>query len=224
MIAFAHPPVPPVWIQRPCLRLDLSAANPRIAGVAIDDPAAFGGFITAERQRAGADWAAGGWGEVRTVYALSELFDGEAGEPRRLHLGLDLWLAAGTPVYAVADGRIHSLADNARYGDYGPTLIIEHGPPIGWALYGHLSRDSLRSRRPGQPVRAGEHIAALGTPAENLGWPPHLHLQLIREIGDYRGDFPGVCRVSERDQWLARCPDPTPALGVQHWRTRRERG
>jgi hypothetical protein len=25
---------------------------------------------------------------------------------------------------------------------------------------------------------------------------------------DWKGDYPGVCRFSERKQWLDNCPDP----------------
>ena len=47
-------------------------------------------------------------------------------EPRRLHLGVDIWADAGTPVYVPLDGRIHSFRDNNHFGDYGPTVILQH--------------------------------------------------------------------------------------------------
>ena len=102
------------------------------------------------------------------------------------------------------------MANNANFGDYGPTVILEHeldGQRL-FSLYGHLAARTLGHLNVGQRVVAGEQIAWLGTPEENLGWPPHLHFQLITEIGDYRGDYPGVCAPAERELWLARCPDP----------------
>ena len=177
------------------LALDLSAGNPRLHGFDAADPAAFGDWLAAEQAQAGCDWALGGYGEDRALYAMSPLFDGPPGSPpRRVHLGLDLWLPAGTPVQAILAGRVHSLGHNASFGDYGPTVILEHrwqGAPL-WALYGHLDPAVLGSLRVGMPVARGAAFAALGAPADNVGWAPHLHLQLIREIGEARGDYPGV--------------------------------
>ena len=33
-------------------------------------------------------------------------------------------------------------------------------------------------------------------------------------MGEYRGDYPGVCAPSERERWLAQCPDPTLLLRI----------
>ncbi len=179
------------------------------------DPAAFSGWLAAELAQAGCDWALGGYGEDRALYAMSPLFDGPPGSPpRRVHLGLDLWLPAGTPVHAILDGRVHSVGHNASFGDYGPTVILEHhwqGAPL-WALYGHLDPAVLGSLRVGMPVARGAAFAALGAPADNVGWAPHLHLQLIRDIGEARGDYPGVASRAQAAHWLADCPDPLALL------------
>jgi murein DD-endopeptidase MepM/ murein hydrolase activator NlpD len=164
----------------------------------------------------------GGYGEARGAY-LSDLFRPQDGsEPRTVHLGFDVFAPAGTPVRAPLEGRIHSFADNAQPGDYGPTLILEHRPQpplVFWTLYGHLSRDSLTGLRADDAVAEGQRIAALGARAENGGWAPHLHLQVILDINAsgvrWRGDFPGVCRASERERWLAICPDPAELVGLQ---------
>lgn len=197
------------------LALDLSAGNPRLHGFDAADPAAFGDWLAAEQAQAGCDWALGGYGEDRALYAMSPLFDGPPGSPpRRVHLGLDLWLPAGTPVQAILAGRVHSLGHNASFGDYGPTVILEHrwqGAPL-WALYGHLDPAVLGSLRVGMPVARGAAFAALGAPADNVGWAPHLHLQLIRDIGEARGDYPGVASRAQAARWLAGCPDPLALL------------
>lgn len=197
--------------QRRCLKLDL--ATPSVPDTA--DVAAFGRWIDAQIQAAGADFAAGGYGENRALYRGTALFEHQE-EPRTLHLGIDLWLPAGTSVHAVLPGHIHSFSDNARIGDYGPTVILEHeidGVRFH-TLYGHLSRRTLAPLRVGQPLAAGERFGDLGEPHENLAWPPHLHFQIISEIGDCRGDYPGVCRWSQRHAWLARCPDPNLLLQI----------
>jgi murein DD-endopeptidase MepM/ murein hydrolase activator NlpD len=158
----------------------------------------------------------GGYAEDRSIYS-QKLFAPEGEEPRTLHLGLDIFAPADTTILAPMMSRVHSVADNAHPGDYGPTLILEHAPASGlvfFTLYGHLAKSSTRDLKRGQAFMPGEPIAGIGKRYENGGWPPHLHFQIILDIGDWKGDFPGVCRASEREAWLARCPDPRPLLGL----------
>jgi len=158
----------------------------------------------------------GGYGEDRSLYTQA-LFAPEGDEPRTVHLGVDVFAPAGAAVYTPLSGRVHSSRINDNPGDYGPTIILEHTPIAGLTfhtLYGHLDRDSLKGLKPGTAFMAGEKIAELGTKRENGGWPPHLHFQIILEIGNAKGDYPGVCKRSERDHWLSICPDPGPLLGL----------
>ncbi|MDP9140101.1 MAG: peptidase M23, partial [Pseudomonadota bacterium] len=111
---------------RHCLALDLSAGNPRLDSFDPLDTARFSTWIDQEIAAAGANYAAGGYGEDRALYRMSEIFAAADGGHRTVHLGIDLWAPAGTTVYSVLDGHIHSLADNAAFGDYGPTVIVEH--------------------------------------------------------------------------------------------------
>ncbi len=159
--------------------------------------------------------AYGGYGEDRSIYTQA-LFAPEGVEPRTVHLGLDIFAPAGTAVFTPLPARVHSSQVNDRPGDYGPTIILEHdaGGEKFYTLHGHLSRDSLKGLRPGAAFMAGEQIASLGTRNENGGWPPHLHFQVILDLKGMRGDYPGVCKRSERDHWLAICPDPRPLLGL----------
>lgn len=198
----------------------IAAARPlALSGATVDvgDLAAFTAFI--ERARGQAPALIGGYGERREIYTASPLFGGAAhdgSEPRVIHLGIDIWAAAGTPVRAPLAGVVHSFADNAGFGDYGPTIILEHaaddGGPVFYTLYGHLARRSLADLTEGRPVARGEVFAWLGESHENGGWPPHLHLQRIEDLGGRRGDFPGAARASERDHYLRLCPDPTDLL------------
>ncbi len=174
------------------------------------------GALTDADVKPGDPIRAGGYGEDRSAYTQT-LFAPEGEEPRTVHLGLDIFAPAGAEVFAPLSGRVHSSHINDSPGDYGPTIILEHDIPGGrfHTLYGHLSRDSLKGLKPGSAFMAGEPIAELGTRRENGGWPPHLHFQVILDIGDKRGDYPGVCRRSERDRWLSLCPDPGPLLGLK---------
>lgn len=51
-------------------------------------------------------------------------------------------------------------------------------------------------------------IGHFGEPAENGDWPPHLHFQVIHDMEFKKGDYPGVCSISERERYLKNCPDP----------------
>jgi murein DD-endopeptidase MepM/ murein hydrolase activator NlpD len=157
--------------------------------------------------RAGARVAVGGYAENRSLYESSPHYDGR----RSIHLGVDLWAPAGTPVYAPLPGRVHSLAYNDAPLDYGATVIVEHDGPEGplYSLYGHLSRADLSKNRPGQVLAAGQVFCRLGKPEENGGWVPHLHVQLIRDLEGMRGDYPGVAVPEEAKRYLQNCPDPS---------------
>ena len=157
----------------------------------------------------------GGYGEDRAIYT-SPIFAGD-GEPRTVHLGVDIFAPAGEAVFAPLAGRVHSFRDNANALDYGPTVILEHRPApelVFYTLYGHLSRESLDGLSVGQGLAAGGRLGWLGTAEVNGGWPPHLHVQVILDLMGREGDFPGVCRRSERARWTEICPDPGPLLGI----------
>jgi murein DD-endopeptidase MepM/ murein hydrolase activator NlpD len=218
--------------------LDLSEANASLTATVYNDLDKFSSYIGEFLVRSGARYLVGGYGELRTIYGVSPLFDkalravspaasrdnadaddaappaAAAPEPRRFHLGVDIWGAAGTPVYAPLEGRLHSFAWNGARGDYGGTIILEHGSPdLRWyTLYGHLSKASLEGKREGDVFAAGAALATFGEPPENGWWPPHLHLQVILDLQGMKGDYPGVCRFSEREAYLRNCPNPVGLL------------
>lgn len=155
----------------------------------------------------------GGYGETRPFYTTDayEVLGNEGPQWRTVHIGLDFWEKAGTPVYAPYAGHIHSFQDNAAERDYGPTIIMEH--PISddfsfYTLYGHLSEDSISSLEVGQEVVAGQEIARIGSAPENGNWPPHLHFQVLLDLLGKEGDFPGVAFPNEIAIWKSMCPDP----------------
>ncbi len=157
----------------------------------------------------------GGYLEQRDIYSTSEDFL-ENGSPRNIHLGIDIWAAALTPIYAPLDARIHSLQDNQGFSNYGPTIVLVHeveGQALH-SLYGHLSRASLDGKKVGDRVRAGDQFCELGIWEENGDWPPHLHFQLIKDMGDWWGDYPGACTIQEKPIYAENCPDPVVFLEV----------
>ncbi|HRN46046.1 MAG TPA: peptidoglycan DD-metalloendopeptidase family protein, partial [Flavobacterium sp.] len=137
-------------------------------------------------------------------------------EERNIHIGLDLWIKAGTPVLAALDGFIHSFNYNTGVGDYGPTIIIEHKIKNQHfhTLYGHLSLESISNINIGDPVLKGMQIATLGDAAVNGDYSPHLHFQIIEEIPNKFGDYPGVSTKSDLNYYLKNCPDPNLLLKI----------
>ncbi|PHN08290.1 aminotransferase class III-fold pyridoxal phosphate-dependent enzyme [Flavilitoribacter nigricans] len=160
-----------------------------------------------------ADLGIGGYGEVRPFYTTDayQVAGNNGPEWRTVHLGLDVWGEAGLPVVAPVAGKIHSIQDNQGDCDYGPTIILEHEVREDltfYTLYGHLSADSLDGKQIGDAVQAGQVIAHIGNYPVNGNWPPHLHFQIMLDLLEWEGDFPGVAFPEQREVWMSICPDP----------------
>ena len=173
--------------------------------------------IFAELKKARVSAGIGRYNEPRALYTAA-LF-GAGGNPtderRTIHLGIDLFVAPGSAVYAPLEGVVHALANNTAAQDYGPVVILRHGPGEGqefFTLYGHLTKESLTKLRAGQPIARGERLARVGAMQENGGWPPHLHFQVIVDLLDRGTDFPGVAPATERGVWTDLSPNPNLLL------------
>ncbi|PWT95099.1 MAG: peptidase M23 [Bacteroidetes bacterium] len=198
------------------IALDLTGQNKTLEPNTFSDTELFSAYIYNILERNHAKFAIGGYGENRIVYSRSKLFDSNKPdeEPRTIHLGIDVWGVVGTPVLAFMGGMVHSTGFNNQFGDYGATLILLHqldGLPF-YTLYGHLSLQDIEKLVPGNYVSIGQTIGHFGNTNENGYWPPHLHFQIILDIGMYRGDYPGVCKISEKVKWLSNSPDPETIL------------
>ncbi|QKJ31826.1 peptidoglycan DD-metalloendopeptidase family protein [Mucilaginibacter mali] len=196
---------------------DFTATNTELSPDDVADTAKFSAWVDAKLAGENYKYGIGGYMEHRTLYARSALFD-TAEEPRRLHLGVDIWAKAGTPVYAPFAGTVHSFNDNNNFGDYGPTIILEHdlnGLTL-YSLYGHLNRESLAGLYPGKPIALNQQIGAFGEANENGSWPPHLHFQLMFDMEGKAGDYPGVGRYSEMEKLMMNIPDPALVLGFSY--------
>jgi murein DD-endopeptidase MepM/ murein hydrolase activator NlpD len=199
---------------------DFTSNNRELSAEQIADTELFARYIQSTLKKNGCRYGIGGYNEHRTLYARSKHFDTvlKAGgekpesmeEPRRLHLGVDIWGPEGTRVICPMDGLVHSFQFNNNFADYGATIIISHylNGESFHLLYGHLSLNSLKNLHAGKRIMKGEVFTEFGMRFENGHWPPHLHIQIIEDIGEWEGDYPGVCRFSEREQWLKNSPDP----------------
>ena len=123
---------------------------------------------------------------------------------RLFHAAEDYKRPAGTPVYAMADGRI-SFSGTA--GGYGWLILIDHSQANLYSLYGHLSPSRWKLAS-GTEVKRGDSIAYLGNPDENGGsaespLEPHLHFGMrAGQTADYPS--PGEWRFMAG--WIRPCP------------------
>ncbi|WP_424494791.1 peptidoglycan DD-metalloendopeptidase family protein [Salinimicrobium sp. GXAS 041] len=196
--------------------IDLSKTSDELVKTDISSSEDFSEYMEEFLQKRGAKAAFGGYNETRDLYRRSVLFTAspEKDLNRNIHLGVDLWAPHGTAVLAVLDGKVHSFQDNKAFGDYGPTIILEHAVEnqTFYSLYGHLSRRSLDELVVGQIFKKGEKIAELGEPLENGDYAPHLHFQLIKDLQGRSGDYPGVACRREIESYLKNCPNPNLLL------------
>ncbi len=102
-------------------------------------------------------------------------YDLDATEGSGQHAGVDLKLARGTPIGAIAGGRVVSVTTNQILGLH---VIIEHRLKNGTAyfsVYGHFDSSPVRI---GQDVRPGQIVGYVGMTGNTSA--PHLHLQVDR--------------------------------------------
>ena len=105
-------------------------------------------------------------GVVTSAFGGKRVFNGEV---RSYHRGVDLRAPQGTPILALADGRV-AIAENMYYS--GNVVFIDHG--LGAvSSYAHMSRLDVH---PGDRVTAGQQIGLSGATGRVTG--PHLHLGL----------------------------------------------
>lgn len=192
------------------LALDFSPSNTELKNLDLSDTANFDRYVFGEIAKFQKKYGIGGYFEHRAIYSRSTVFATDKEDFRDIHMGVDIWAEAWTPVFAPLDGIIHSFQDNAGFGNYGPTIILEHdlyGKKL-FSLYGHLALEDLKGLEVGQVIPKGQRFCHLGPFPENGDWPPHLHFQLMWDMLGMVGDFPGVCSHREMEKFREICPDP----------------
>jgi peptidoglycan LD-endopeptidase LytH len=209
---------------------DFTSSNKDLSAADIIDTQKFSAYIDRKLETCQAKFGVGGYNENRILYKRSELFESagskispverdEDGGSRSIHLGIDIWGAAGTEVFLPLGGMVHSFAFNDNFGDYGATIIMQHQlDTIAFhTLYGHVSLVDIAQLHQGQYLSRGELIAHFGKPEENGWWPPHLHFQVIGDMDLKEGDYPGVCTIEESAKYLQNCPDPDLILNMMQY-------
>lgn len=200
------------------LLMDFTSENVHLSNSILADTNAFTTYVFEQLKNEKALYGIGGYNEHRTIYSRSKKFDG-AEEPRRLHLGIDIWGEEDTPIYAPLGGVIHSFHFNNNFGDYGATIILQHqlDGNTFHTLYGHLGLKDIAGLQEGSYISRGTEFAHFGEAKENGYWPPHLHFQVIENMYEHYGDYPGVCRFSKRAEYLENCPDPDVILQMMKY-------
>lgn len=106
-------------------------------------------------------------GRISGVYGSQRILNGK---PRRPHYGTDVAAPSGTPVHALAAGRITFVHAGMFFN--GKTVLVDHGLGLR-SVYIHLSQTLVRA---GDTVSAGQRIGAVGATGRATG--PHLHFGL----------------------------------------------
>ncbi len=198
--------------------IDLSATNKELQQIDITNAVDFERYIRLYLTKKNKKVAYGGYNELRAIYKRSGHFYTEnPKDERNIHLGVDFWCAAGTAVLAVLNGVVHSFKNNTAFGDYGPTILLEHelkGVTF-YSLYGHLSIQSLQGLTVGKTVKRGEVIGRLGNASVNGNYAPHLHFQIIKDVEGNFGDYKGVTSLNDKEKDLINCPDPNLLLKLK---------
>lgn len=191
--------------------IDLSIHNKEICTIAINDPYICQDYINKVLKANNAIVAYGGYLEQRSIYSMNTNFSGAG---RNIHIAVDFWAPVATKVITPIDGKVHSFKNNIAKGDYGPTIILKHinkGVSF-YSLYGHLSLESIEGLYIGKKYKKGEVVGTLGEIAINVNYAPHLHFQIIKDIGNYKGDYPGVVANKDLEYYKSNCPNPNLLL------------
>ena len=108
-------------------------------------------------------------GRITSYFGIrNDPFTGE----EKMHGGIDIAAASGTPVLASADGTVTAVSmDDPRNG-YGYYVKLDHGEDKA-TLYGHCSVICVQE---GQRVLKGEMIARVGSTGNSTG--DHLHFEI----------------------------------------------
>jgi peptidoglycan LD-endopeptidase LytH len=197
---------------------DFTAGNTELTDSLIADTTLFEQYINSKLGN-NYKYGIGGYNEERILYKRSSHFNATDfnASPRTIHLGIDIWGKVGTAVYAPIGGMVHSTGYNNNFGDYGATIVLLHqldGISF-YTLYGHVSLQDIAALNEGAYISRGQQFASFGPPAENGNWPPHLHFQVIIDMQEKKGDYPGVCTIADREKYLLNCPDHAPILNME---------
>ena len=161
----------------------------------------------------------GGYGEPRLIYTAPAFMLGDhiSQGRRTVHIGVDVFVKAGTAVQAPIAARVLCVENREGHLDYGGMVILSHVTPEQdefFTLYGHLNPNSITHLNAGSEIAAGECFARLGDQTHNGGWSPHLHFQLALLTDGLSQDWPGVVDPDEFSFWSKVFPNPAALMNL----------
>jgi len=201
----------------------LSVSQTAIPQNPFDLPLAEAALIGSEYDDNGKPWL-GYYGEPRLIYTADAFRNGpwKASNRRTVHLAIDVFLPAETPLYTPLDAVVEVVENRNNHLDYGGVIILRHTTPDGtsfYTLYGHLNPEFITRLKPGDSIAKGTAFCQLGDPTQNGGWAPHVHFQLAMTTDGMGHDWPGVADPDEMNLWGAICPNPAALLNLQDEKT-----
>ncbi|UDF30716.1 UNVERIFIED_ORG: aminotransferase class III-fold pyridoxal phosphate-dependent enzyme [Roseateles sp. XES5] len=193
-------------------------AHPMTVKSAAEEPDEAQAVWEAHCRENGIELGVGPWGEERTVYT-GEMFVSRFIEKTRRtrHLGLDIFMAAGTKVFTPLAATVVSVEIEPDPLGYGCLIALRHEPegcPPFISLWGHLAHEALGRLAAGDRLEAGALVGEMGAPAENGGWAPHLHLQLSTDTNLSATEILGVGEPHYLDVWAELFPDARTFGGI----------
>ncbi|PNV76087.1 M23 family peptidase [Leptospira inadai serovar Lyme] len=108
-------------------------------------------------------------------YGMRTFIDQDGNEKTHFHTGLDQPIPAGTPIPAVADGKVVIVIEIYKNGidqGYGAQVMIEHENGVR-TNYGHNSAILVKV---GDIVKQGQVISFSGNSGHSTG--PHMHFEV----------------------------------------------
>jgi murein DD-endopeptidase MepM/ murein hydrolase activator NlpD len=122
------------------------------------------------------------------------------GPPAKLHYGIDVVAAMGTPLRSPIDGILrYDTSDPTGYG----LAAIVTGPDRTYYLMGHLSAE-VAGLASGTAVKHGQVVGFVGSTGDSTG--PHCHFEV------HPGGGAGIDAKPILDRWLADAVAAVPAL------------
>lgn len=181
---------------------------------AFNTPAVQAEIVAFAHQKRDLDASYGGWLEIRaTIFQYTYLAERSA----YLHLGVDFNVPAGTHVASPWSGTV-LLVDNdtPEVGGWGERVVLALDDRDEAVIFAHLGPKAMVKQ--GERVRVGQPLGLVGSPDENGGWYPHLHLQ--RMLGrvwrsfypDRLGWLDGYGQLDHMTELAIAFPDPLALL------------
>jgi murein DD-endopeptidase MepM/ murein hydrolase activator NlpD len=168
------------------------------------------GVLNSWHREKGIDYSWGSYGENRGYLWRDTPYG--AGKAC-IHLGEDINVPVGTEVVAGAQCEVvHRDADCPQQYGWGNRVIVKLRGVDAWIIYAHLSHGF--SCRRGDILAKGATIGYVGSPEENGGWYPHLHVQAMTMAAWKRFEndpesVDGYCTIEEWQELRRIFPRPS---------------